>query len=179
MKTEQTNEFEKELMKSCIMNRTFGVPEVTIGWYGHRRVDFMEINTKGIIRCYEIKVTKHDFRSKHGHSFLGHYNYYVMPEKLYQEVRDEIPYHVGVFVEGLRQVKKARRCAVKDLENMKLYIIRSMSREVKKAFESVDVAELTYWRSQCSYLKKKNAEYYRRMNEAERELKRCTRLGKK
>lgn len=159
MKTEQTSEFEKELMKSCILNRTFGVPEVTIGWYGSRRVDFVEINTKGIIRCYEIKVTKHDFHSKHGHNFVGHYNYYVMPKELYQEVKDEVPDWVGVMVEGLETVKKSRKQFVKDYERMKLYIIRSMSREVKKAFESQDVAELTYWRSKCKYLEKKNREY--------------------
>lgn len=159
-------------MKSCILNRSFGVTEVTIGWYGRKRVDFVEVNTKGDIRCYEIKVTKSDFHSKNGHNFVGHYNYYVMPKSLYEQVRKEIPDHIGVYVEGLHSVKKAKRKNIRNAENLKLYVIRSMAREVKKAFESEDVAELTYWRSKCSYLKKKNQEYYTRMNKAEQELRR-------
>ena len=57
MKTPETIKLEKALMKSTELRRTFGVPEVTIGWYGKQRVDFMETNTRAIIRCYEIKVT--------------------------------------------------------------------------------------------------------------------------
>jgi len=49
-------------------------------------------------RCYEIKVSKSDFRSSAKISFIGHYNYYVMPKPLYDAVKDEIPKRVGVMV---------------------------------------------------------------------------------
>ena len=38
-------------------------------------------------RCYELKVTKADFRSTAKPSFVGHYNYFVLPSKLYEEVK--------------------------------------------------------------------------------------------
>ncbi|KRK81096.1 hypothetical protein FD03_GL000685 [Companilactobacillus nodensis DSM 19682 = JCM 14932 = NBRC 107160] len=49
-------------------------------------------------RCYELKVTKSDFHSKAKLSFIGNYNYFVLPQKLYEEVQDEIPTHIGVMI---------------------------------------------------------------------------------
>ncbi|HJE44090.1 hypothetical protein [Levilactobacillus namurensis] len=49
-------------------------------------------------RCYELKVTKSDFHSHAKLSFIGHYNYFVLPLKLYQEVADEIPAKIGVLL---------------------------------------------------------------------------------
>lgn len=40
-------------------------------------------------RCYEIKVSKADYRSKANVSFVGDYNYYVMPTELYRELRKD------------------------------------------------------------------------------------------
>ena len=57
------------------------------------RVDFMKFkpvnNTvsgieKGDFYCYEVKSSVEDFHSKNGHNFLGDYNYYVMPEEVYE-----------------------------------------------------------------------------------------------
>lgn len=75
----------------------FGCFKVTIGWYGRERVDFMTYDTKGIWRCYEIKVSNADFRSKSKVSSLGHYNYYVMPEELFYQIESEIPAFVSVY----------------------------------------------------------------------------------
>ena len=97
-KRAETLELENALMAKTIEFRTFGCPEVTIGWFGRKRVDFMQTNTRGLIWCYEIKVSVSDFHSKHGHNFMGHYNYYVMTPELYEEVKDEIPDGVGVLV---------------------------------------------------------------------------------
>ena len=162
MKSEDTLLFEKLLMQSTIDKRLFGVKEVTIGWYGNKRVDFMIANQYGTIYCYEIKVTQNDFHSKHGHNFVGHYNYYVMPEWLFEEVKSEIPKDVGVIVDrpigkGLYTIKRSKRRYIgfADKEKLLLYMMRSMSREAKKAFESEDVANLTYWKSKCAYYKKK------------------------
>jgi hypothetical protein len=34
---------------------------------------------KVLIQCFEIKITKSDFKSKNGHNFVGNLNYYVIP----------------------------------------------------------------------------------------------------
>ena len=49
-------------------------------------------------RCYELKVSKSDFKSTAKISFIGHYNYYVMPKPLYDATKAEIPSHIGVMV---------------------------------------------------------------------------------
>lgn len=112
------------------------------------RVDFMRFkpvnNTvsgieKGDFYCYEVKSSVEDFHSKNGHNFIGDFNYYVMPEDVYEKVKDEIPYGVGVFVPTeptlrfrttLTLVKKAKR---KDRERpvseMLLMMFRSCARE--------------------------------------------------
>lgn len=49
-------------------------------------------------RCFELKVTKSDFHSAAKLSFVGDYNYFVLPAKLYTQVQNEIPPHIGVMV---------------------------------------------------------------------------------
>ncbi|WP_179396041.1 hypothetical protein [Lacticaseibacillus absianus] len=48
-------------------------------------------------RCFELKVTKADFHSKAKLSFVGHYNSFVLPQALYDQVREEIPAGIGVM----------------------------------------------------------------------------------
>lgn len=116
------------------------------------RVDFMKFkpanNTvsgieKGDFYCYEVKSSVEDFRSKNGHNFLGDYNYYVMPEDVYEKVKNEIPYKVGVFVlekqnyrgewHDLKSVKKAvRKDRDRPVSEMLLMMFRSAARERSK-----------------------------------------------
>lgn len=182
MKTPETVKLEKALMKSTELRRTFGVSEVTIGWYGNKRVDFMETNTKAVIRCYEIKVTKSDFHSDHGHNFVGNLNYYVMPRALWKEVKDEVPAHVGVLVgEGLESVKKAKWQVLDTSEVMKmvLYLCRSMSREIKKNFDSKEISELAALKRKCDYWKKCAQSYQKDIVELNKELRECKRSRKR
>ncbi len=134
--------------------RIYWAREVTFDYStGHAvRVDFMKFkpknNTvsgieKGDVYCYEVKSSTEDFHSKNGHNFLGDFNYYVMPEDVYREVSDLIPYHVGVLVPDglnyhgewydLKSVKKARR---KDrdrpVSEILLMMFRSAARETVK-----------------------------------------------
>lgn len=115
------------------------------------RVDYMkfkpENNTvsgieKGNFYCYEVKSSVEDFHSKNGHNFLGDYNYYVMPEDVYQTIKNEIPYNVGVFIPDgknhsgdwydLKSVKKARRKdRARPVSEMLLMMFRSARRDVK------------------------------------------------
>lgn len=162
MKTEDTNALERALMEKTIEFRTFGCPEVTIGWYGRKRVDFMQTNTKGIIWCYEIKVSKADFHSKHGHNFEGHYNYYVMTPELYREVKNEIPDDIGVLVgKSLVCKKKAKKHILtrERAHEMSMFLLRSMSREVKKSYTSSDMKSLARLNRSLEYWKRKSESY--------------------
>lgn len=113
------------------------------------RVDFMRFkpinNTvsgieKGDFYCYEVKSSVEDFTSKNGHNFLGDFNYYVMPEDVYEKVKNKIPYKVGVYVPDkinfrgswydLKSVKKAVRSdRIKPVSEMLLMMFRSAARE--------------------------------------------------
>lgn len=95
---------------------------------------------KGDFYCYEVKSSVEDFRSKNGHNFVGDYNYYVMPEEVYQQIRNEIPHYVGVYVPDgmnyrgkwydLKAIKKARRHdRSKPLSEMLLMMFRSAARD--------------------------------------------------
>ena len=139
MKSEATVKLEREIWNYTNNQSTYGCFEVTIGWFGHERVDYMTLNTKGEIRCYEIKVTKSDFRSKAAVTFIGHYNYYVLPHELYEEIRNEIPNGIGVYVGGRGYVKKPRRKPPGvDLDITKSSMIRSLCREYRKQTASGD-----------------------------------------
>ncbi len=131
--------------------RIYWASEVTFDYATSKavRVDFMKFkpvnNTvsgieKGDFYCYEVKSSVEDFHSKNGHNFLGDYNYYVMPEDVFERVENEIPYYVGVFIPDklnyrgewcdLKSVKKAKR---KDrdrpVSEMLLMMFRSAARE--------------------------------------------------
>jgi hypothetical protein len=75
--------------------------------------DAMVCDNYGIISCFELKVTKSDFHSAAMLSFIGNYNYYVMPAELYEQVKGEIPDWIGVLVpfgkDDLTSAKKAKR----------------------------------------------------------------------
>lgn len=79
-----------------------------------------------------------DFHSKHGHNFLGDFNYYVMPQDVYEQVQKEIPYGVGVYVPKsylgnfyeLRNIKKAKRKdRSRPISEILLMMFRSAARE--------------------------------------------------
>lgn len=131
--------------------RIYWAREVTFDYATQNavRVDFMKFkpvnNTvsgieKGDFYCYEVKSSVEDFHSKNGHNFIGDFNYYVMPEEVFEKVKNEIPHNVGVFVPTdnplrfriapLTSVKKAKR---KDRERpvseMLLMMFRSSARE--------------------------------------------------
>lgn len=131
--------------------RIYWAKEVTFN-YGTRdaiRVDFMRFkpvnNTisgieKGDFYCFEVKSSLEDFYSKNGHNFLGDYNYYVMPEDVYEKAKEKIPFGIGVYVPAgkhykgewykLKSMKKARRKdRNKSSLEMLLMMFRSMARD--------------------------------------------------
>lgn len=86
-KTDLTRHCERALWKANDKMGYFGCFEVTVGWYGQEIVDFITYETNGEFRCYEIKTSKADFYSSAKLSFIGDFNYYVMPTELYEELR--------------------------------------------------------------------------------------------
>lgn len=116
-------------------SRIYWAKEVTFDYATSKavRVDYMQFKPvnnsvsgieKGDFYCYEVKSSVEDFHSKNGHNFLGDYNYYVMPEEVYEKVKNEIPYYAGVFVPdsmhyrgewyNLKSVKKEKEKIEKD-----------------------------------------------------------------
>jgi hypothetical protein len=126
-------------------SRKYFATEVTFDYGTPKqcRVDVMEFrpknNTvsgieKGDFYCYEVKSCVADFKSTHGHNFIGDYNYYVMPKELYEEVQGSIAYSVGVIVSDMNgnliTQKRARRVdRTKSIAEMLLMMFRSANRE--------------------------------------------------
>lgn len=148
-KTNMTKTLETEIYNHTRKMGTFGAFEVTIGWYGHERVDYMTYDTKGIFRCYEIKQSLNDFNSKAIISFVGDYNYYVLTEELYKKVKDKIPNDIGVWVyvpkcSGVVSRKKAKRRELSiDRELLLACMLRSVCREADKVYQNKDEARQT------------------------------------
>mgnify|MGYP003227800869 FL=1 len=128
--------------------RIYWSKEVTFnyGTLNQVRVDYMRFvpvnNTisgieKGDFYCYEVKSSVDDFHSKNGHNFIGDYNYYVMLNPVYEKVKDEIPYKIGVMTlddnEVMKIIKKAKRCdRERPVSEMLLMMFRSANRDKYK-----------------------------------------------
>lgn len=130
--------------------RIYWAREVTFdyGTLHQVRIDYMKFkpknNTvsgieKGDFYCYEVKSCVADFNSKNGHNFIGDFNYYVMQRELYEQVKDKIPYNVGVLVPAsthfgsLESAKNAKRMDRKrPICEMLLMMFRSANRDKLK-----------------------------------------------
>lgn len=133
--------------------RIYWAKEVTFDYSTSNaiRVDYMKFkpknNTvsgieKGDFYCYEVKSSVEDFHSKNGHNFIGDFNYYVMPEEVYEQVKNEIPYRVGVYIPNgmnykgqwydLQSIKKVgRKDRERPMHEMLLMMFRSAGRDRK------------------------------------------------
>ncbi|MBV7390252.1 hypothetical protein [Enterococcus alishanensis] len=100
MKTDLTLEMEKSLYFYCMELGGIVVEEVTMP-EEHGIVDTLACffkENKMEWRCYELKVSKADFMSAAKLSFVGDYNYFVLPTELYEKVQGLIPAEIGVLV---------------------------------------------------------------------------------
>lgn len=143
MKTKLTKELQDCLFKYTDKQGQFGCFEVTIGWFGKERVDYLLYDTQDIWRCYEIKISESDFHSKCNNTFIGNYNYYVMTFELYQKVKNEIPDNIGVLIKEfntLESVKKAKKQELKvDSKTLFQSMIRSMQRDNARYYKIVNI----------------------------------------
>lgn len=135
--------------------RIYWAKEVTFDYASLNavRVDYMRFKPvnnstsgieKGDVYCYEVKSSVADYHSQNGHNAIGDYNYYVMPQEVYETVKQSLPFAVGVLcpeqvgkdndVWQLKVVRKARRKdRTKPLTEMLLMLWRSSRREVVKS----------------------------------------------
>lgn len=127
--------------------RIYYAKEVTFDYSGNAiRIDVVQFKPRnnsvggieqGDFYCYEIKSSVDDFNSKHGHNFIGDYNYYVMPLDVYYSVQNRIPFGVGVYcpVERigyteLQSFRNARRMGRKRaISEILLMMFRSANRD--------------------------------------------------
>jgi hypothetical protein len=169
-KTDITIQLEHQIYGATNKQGVFGCFEVTIGWFGEERVDYMTYDTKGIWRCYEIKVSVSDFRSKSKKTFCGHFNYYVMTKELYEKVKDEIPGHIGVYIGGT-SVKRAKRQELTvDEQILKVSMIRSLSREAGKLFKSDSPSFVDSMNRQLNHERKEKERYREQYQSLMREV---------
>lgn len=153
-KRKETTEQLTELLKLHINPnndpRIYTATEVTFDYSSSHpiRVDYMRFKPldnsvggieRGLFYCYEIKSCKEDFESGHGLNFIGDFNYLVLPEELYEEIKTKIPYNVGAYVPSkdywkpLKCVKKAKQVTRKrSVAEMLLMMFRSSNRELTK-----------------------------------------------
>ena len=169
MKTEATQQLERDIRAATRKIGVFGCFEVTIGYVGNERVDFMTYEpAKQIFRCYEIKVSKADFHSKAAVSFVGHYNYYVLTKELYKEVADEIPPGIGVYV-GQSCMRKAKRT---NIPEERVYTerrsVNGRSQEITRPFTDVLLVSMvrSLYRDSDKLLQAGNEQYVNRLRQA-------------
>lgn len=152
-KTMITKNIENALNNMCRSKRLYGCEEVTIGFpnngHGNEIVDFMTMDSKGI-RCYEIKISLPDLKSKAKKSWYGHYNYLVVTEDLYNKVSDwsiYIPEHIGIMVYSANGLSCKRKPVKKELSSpeqlmIKEGLIRSLTWKMWKYKDSGDPIRL-------------------------------------
>lgn len=152
MKSNKTIEMEKALYG---YSRTDGVGvygcfEVSLGdGYGKERVDFMTMDSKDEFRCYEIKSSEEDFVSDAKLSFVGDFNYLLIPSALKRKIEGSEKYK-NLYLHGVglllyqdngnivvdRKAKKHSLSLNKRVELMH-DMIRSLSRYCKCEFKRV------------------------------------------
>lgn len=157
-KTELTKEIERALYFYTESNKagTYGCFEACLGLgYGDEYVDFLTMDSKNVFRAYEIKVTFSDLKSKAKKSFVGDYNYFVIPAKLWENddvkmyirtnywrigviVYDEVTYANGYCSKGLHSVRKCVKMSIGIGERVSLmhYMVRSLSRNTTKLLQN-------------------------------------------
>lgn len=134
----------------------------------------MTMDSKGIIKCYELKVTLQDLKSDARKSWYGHYNYLVIGRELYNQVSDwseYIPKHIGIIVgESLESRRKAQKCEVTtDTEIMlKESMVRSMYYKMQKYKDAQSLEKQKQLQSHIRRLERERENAYDRALKAER-----------
>ena len=177
-KRQETLLLEAALKKKTKKQRIYGCEEITIGFQnsgnGHEIVDFMTLDSKSIIRCYEIKVTIADFKSAAKKSWYGNYNYLVVSSALYCSYKDYIqehtPLHVGILVgEYLHSERNCQRIDIPSEQYQMLLesMVRSMYWKLSKYYDAANADLQRNANAEIRKLKKQLSEAEHRASDDE------------
>lgn len=97
-KSHRTYELEEIITLATARPNRIGCAEVGLDDYGI--VDYISMDLSGAqtVRCYELKISKSDFLSDNKKTFIGDFNYYVLPTELYYEVRNLVEDGIGIWL---------------------------------------------------------------------------------
>ena len=85
-----------------------------------------------------------------------------MTLELYEEVKDEIPDDIGVLIGKNLECKKCakrKRITDKRASELRMFLLRSMSREVKKSYTSSDLQELAKLKRRLDFWRRSSDSY--------------------
>ena len=114
------------------------VPRAIQNKYHRDRLDLCTYDSDGTFRGYEIKRNVNDFHSASSWSWICNYNYFIMPYSLYNEIKQDIPDGIGVWViyESSKRMECIKKPKRKELlcshEAMMFSLMQALSREYKK-----------------------------------------------
>lgn len=101
-------------------------------------------------KCFEIKISYEDFKSNAAKTFIGDYNYYLIPDTLLEKVDKEIPSYIGIYVYQTTEPKyrwqnriychrRAKKQELKCTQDELYYgMIKSLYREMNKYKKQVN-----------------------------------------
>lgn len=192
-KRKETLGIEKALMEMTKDRGIYGCEEITIGFigkgYGGEIVDFMTMDSKGIIRCYEIKVTLQDLKSKAKKSWYGNYNYLVVSEELRYKIHDwneYLPNGVGLLMGykkenstdwKLQSVFKPKKQKISDEISMMLKesMVRSIYYKMNKYYDAQSIEKtkklnekMDYWERQYRSESRERIDLFHKIRRFER-----------
>lgn len=170
-KRPETIAIEERLYHMVQKKRVYGCSEVTIGFYGkghgNEIVDFCTMDSKGIVRCYEIKISFSDLKSKAKKSWYGHYNYLLVGEELLSRLEDVaqyIPEYVGIAIpcfdswsDGIKIIRNARKQSLSDEDEVliKESLVRTLSNKLNAVRDANNLKKMSELESN---LRKKDQE---------------------
>lgn len=185
MKSKETLDLEQAIQDRETQKRRYGCKEVTIGFpkegKGNEICDYISMDSDGILRCFEIKVSKSDLKSKAKKSFYGHYNFLVVSEALAVEISDWASYieaPIGVMAgKNLTIIRKSKLIKLNFAEETMLK--ESLLRSLWWKLQSFETSENTDIHKQLAsenrQLKKENRELESRILDSEKLISRYTR----
>lgn len=97
-KSQRTYELEEVITLATARSDRIGCPEVGLDDFGIVDYISMDIGGAKTVRCYELKVSKSDFLSDNKKTFIGDFNYYVLPTEIYHEVKNYVEDGIGIWL---------------------------------------------------------------------------------
>lgn len=167
MKRQETIDIENLLIKQTKEKRIYGCEEVTIGFanngHGNEICDFISMDSKGIIKCYEIKVTMADLKSNAKMSWYGNYNYLIIGGELVDKLDEVIkltPKHIGIMI-GLKSIRKSTKQNITTKQQIMLKdsLIRSIYYKLEKHRNADNINVIRGYKSKIIKLERELKEY--------------------